>query len=1096
MFMNGKTYLEVLEEVLPYPNSCLDSSWLHRYLDALVFGNFSTAYEASLKLDFPAEEHWKFALYPPKQQPETSSPFLKEWLSLLYCEKTKTLDSWNFNTSSLSSWEYQFLKEQFFFAYAIEKKRKEFSFQSWRPPIHYLFKIKEKQLPVSSSHIMVHMAPVRYEWAALFDSLKGKSIVLIFDDEESLWQCAPLIPFGVPYFVLTRYWIPQHSSQNISQGEYEILQFPFQVQAKLTSLLTSLINKKWKSSLEEHPEANQLYSYAQEKMHERNFARRGESCLFSSLLKQDADLWWQEYPIVKSKSLLDKSLEERVVAIRKRRRFKKRDTLHVTHVVHRLIDEGYAPTARLRKLIEAYPSDIYTLSVLVLDVGTFRHQEYPFYFDDNEENSFERGKKTLQQMKSLGIRVWVDNRETCFEDLCVWACSKLEETDIAVFHDSSAVSLAIAAKTNVPKTVAFIHGVLPKFPVFDDIILPFQKEKELFEASYGSKVHIHVNPLGYSFFTSNKGVPLPDDHRYLATVSNMLDIRLNWSFCEAVAHLLRRFPDTLYVLIGDVINPCNILDKFRKLGVVEQVVIAGRVEKPFQFLKNMHLYLNEFPIGSGLASLEAMAAGVPVLALYDCTASFKSREAANYFGVEMSPHSVEEWINKGIELLETPSLYSFWKQYVSKRYSLFSDEISYYQRHQEIISKMKEELIFESLSFDLKEYWHVAEAKDSVIQELQLELGRLPQKSKRKNRSYRVAHCLGRLCDHYAVTKRVEEIIQHYKGYEPLLLTTEYDATMETNYSSKFMREDSSIVRAPFTLHRLKSIPVYLGDSSLGLKSVLERTLKILKENQVDTVIFHDFSVLHCLIAKLCDVPLTILMEHGEVPKLSGIFDAAIVSHPNELKFLKDCSFTCFSNPNVLNIEKYWAKREKPSFTLGKDEIILATASHSLPVRMNSQMKKAVLDILERCPQAYYVLIGPCSHTIFPPTDRIIPIGRVENVAEVLRGVDIYLNEFPVGGGLVLLEAMAASCPIVSFYDPDGGIRGRHGGNYFGLDRVVHSKEEYVDLACSLIQDKEKYQEWSAHARREYLARSDIVEYMRQHQEVIEECHKSLFSII
>lgn len=82
---------------------------------------------------------------------------------------------------------------------------------------------------------------------------------------------------------------------------------------------------------------------------------------------------------------------------------------------------------------------------------------------------------------------------------------------------------------------------------------------------------------------------------------------------------------------------------------------------------------------------------------------------------------------------------------------------------------------------------------------------------------------------------------------------------------------------------------------------------------------------------------------------------------------------------------------------------------------------------------------------------------------------------------------MAAGCPVVSMFDPQGPQQARYAGAYFGMDKVIHTNrtEDYINLACKLATDKTFYGEWSKHAKEQYQKRADEKTYTKSFEQLL-----------
>ncbi len=99
----------------------------------------------------------------------------------------------------------------------------------------------------------------------------------------------------------------------------------------------------------------------------------------------------------------------------------------------------------------------------------------------------------------------------------------------------------------------------------------------------------------------------------------------------------------------------------------------------------------------------------------------------------------------------------------------------------------------------------------------------------------------------------------------------------------------------------------------------------------------------------------------------------------------------------------------------------------------------------------------------------------------------LYLNEFPFGSCLGILDAMAGGCPVVTMYDATGPQQARYGGNFFGIDKAITSgkKEDYIALACKLLQNSEMHKEWSQHSLKQYEQFADVKTYVKKFERII-----------
>ncbi len=108
---------------------------------------------------------------------------------------------------------------------------------------------------------------------------------------------------------------------------------------------------------------------------------------------------------------------------------------------------------------------------------------------------------------------------------------------------------------------------------------------------------------------------LPENAKIIGTVTRLREEKGNAYLIEAAAEVLRQEPETTFVLIGDGPLRDSLQQQAQELGIGEKVLFTGFVTDVHAALAALDIVvLPSLREGFGLALVEAMAAGKPVVA--------------------------------------------------------------------------------------------------------------------------------------------------------------------------------------------------------------------------------------------------------------------------------------------------------------------------------------------------------------------------------------------------------------------------------------------------------------------------------------------------
>ncbi len=200
----------------------------------------------------------------------------------------------------------------------------------------------------------------------------------------------------------------------------------------------------------------------------------------------------------------------------------------------------------------------------------------------------------------------------------------------------------------------------------------------------------------------------------------------------------------------------------------------------------------------------------------------------------------------------------------------------------------------------------------------------------------------------------------------------------------------------------------------------------------------------HYFVASFKPAPIAVTVVHGPVAQYATkIFDHTISSFD-----LQTVDVPC--NTTQINIElpEEQDKEEKNlNFDLPKDKVVMICGGR--PVKFqNADYWRSIFSSLKKHPQAYLCVVGFGKEKFpFPEllTTEILSavsfIGWTPNYSELLKDADIYLDGYPVGGGVFMMEAMRAGVAVLGF--EHDYLRLFSGAVGSGVQEIVGLKELY-----------------------------------------------------
>lgn len=164
----------------------------------------------------------------------------------------------------------------------------------------------------------------------------------------------------------------------------------------------------------------------------------------------------------------------------------------------------------------------------------------------------------------------------------------------------------------------------------------------------------------------------PPEHRILTHVSNFREVKRVRDVIRVFARVRRAIPSTL-IMIGDGPDRDAAEAEARSLAVEQDVRFLGRLDTLADLLQATDLFVLPSQLESfGLAALEAMACGAPVLATR--VGGLPELVEDGVTGILEAPGSVEAMARRAVELLRDPAAHRAMATAAAARAQAFSVE--------------------------------------------------------------------------------------------------------------------------------------------------------------------------------------------------------------------------------------------------------------------------------------------------------------------------------------------------------------------------------------------------------------------------------------
>ncbi len=161
-----------------------------------------------------------------------------------------------------------------------------------------------------------------------------------------------------------------------------------------------------------------------------------------------------------------------------------------------------------------------------------------------------------------------------------------------------------------------------------------------------------------------------------------------------------------------------------------------------------------------------------------------------------------------------------------------------------------------------------------------------------------------------------------------------------------------------------------------------------------------------------------------------------------------------------------------------ENHVILGTIGNHLGKRMSPRFCQTVASVLRACPNSTYIVVGPGSFEpqvqafgqdlCGGPRPRVRFAGSTREAGRWTKTFDVYLNEYPAGGGIAVCEAAAASKPVVGMMVDNTSLAAA-GHKYLGEHAVNPATDEaYAARLRELITDDDAREQLGRQLRERY----------------------------
>lgn len=299
--------------------------------------------------------------------------------------------------------------------------------------------------------------------------------------------------------------------------------------------------------------------------------------------------------------------------------------LRVLYVTPGLSD-GQAATDRLIHVVEQH--DRSRVMPLVLSTEEFTARTPPLKFLEWPSVPADRRGPLIERLSRAGVEPVIAPTVGGFLPSSTWATAAARQLapDVAVFIASSAcpvqagMALARVAPVQLNQNIGtplVIRGI--------DGVIYRNLERAAADRSDLSRRGIRTIELpaaGTDLGAAERATPvprhglrIPPNAPVLASASNKLPQRLMLGgFADDLIAFLASHPGTWWMGVGDG-DFSAFVARCRDAGVASRIALVGGQADIRPYLKACDLYVNEYPEGGSNSVMEAMACGVPVVAM-------------------------------------------------------------------------------------------------------------------------------------------------------------------------------------------------------------------------------------------------------------------------------------------------------------------------------------------------------------------------------------------------------------------------------------------------------------------------------------------------